>query len=282
VIARCHFGILGSRLPAAPSPRSSRLLGVSGGGGGEQEGDGAPASAGRAGGRVGAVGLPHHLRVMPRRQPLRPDGNASNPNPTWSIREPSRWRGGVVVIRCERRRHAWFGFCLWFSNAEWNQGLGCASAYVSRFLNAWASAVFACTWSCCCSVLVSFDRCDGEFGNRSRWRQVLALGVCLHVLINNLTKYHSVKVLWLLMVLQEQNMSWFAWFYHHVGCLFHLGMWYCFYDHKLKQTRSFSPWVVTIQSTGQVRLLQSNNMLHPSLWIVRTCKLKAWNKQGHS
>ena len=84
MIARCQSGVSSSCV-GPPSPRTSRLLGGGGGGGGvagEQEGDGTPAAAGRAGGWVGAVGLPHHLRVMPRRQPLRPDGNASNPNPT--------------------------------------------------------------------------------------------------------------------------------------------------------------------------------------------------------
>jgi len=153
---------------------------------------------------------------MPRRQPLRPDGNASNPNPTWSVRVPYRCRCGGVVMRCAPRRGRRDVVCA-AAACLIRLRLCLGVAFSERV----ASAVFACSWSCCCSVLVSFDRCDEEFVNRWRWRQVLALGVCLHVLINNLTRYH------------------------HVGCLFHLGMWYCFYNHKLKQTRSFSTWVVT-------------------------------------
>ena len=75
VVARRQFGresTLGlgvsSRLPAAPSLLSIRLLG-----GGEEEGGGAQAAVGRAGERVGAIKFHHRLRVMPQRQTLRPD-----------------------------------------------------------------------------------------------------------------------------------------------------------------------------------------------------------------
>lgn len=69
-------------LSLSPSRRRRRLRRRGGGG------DGPPAAAGRAGGRVGAFRLPHHLRVLPRRQPLRSHGivtSPPNPNPLWLI-----------------------------------------------------------------------------------------------------------------------------------------------------------------------------------------------------